>query len=691
MVDIATAAFTAPPAGSIEAADAIPRRVPVPVLRPALRLCKPSGVRLDAATRVVLAADRGGVGEVLAGRLRQRGMQVLGLEPSADREAVGVQLDAWLRDGGVHGVYWLPALDDEGPLTAMDAQAWREAVRTRAKNLAETLRRVYDHGPFLVVATRLGGRHGYDPAGALCPLGGAVTGCAKAYKGERPDALVKAVDFAAGGEAAALADRLIGETLVDPGCVEVGGDDALRWAVGLQDQPAADGSPGLRLSGKSVYLITGAAGSIVSAIIADLAVHGGGGIFHLLDLTPAPDPDDDDLRAFGTNRAGLRAELIARARAAGQKATPVSIEQELARIERRAMAAAAISAVRAAGGQAHYHRVDLTDAAGVSAVVAGIAAAHGRIDVLIHAAGLQISRRLPDKPPSEHDFVFDVKSDGWFHLMHAIGDLPVAATVAFSSVAGRFGHLGQTDYTGANDLLCKLTSNLRRTRPGTRGIAVDWTAWAGIGMATRGSIPTQMAAMGIDMLAPEAGIATVRRELTAGGTRGEVVIGGVLGIMTSEFDDTGGLDLAQVDLGQVDLGQVDLGGGPPRLGRVTAMGLWSGLTVTTTLDPATLPSLNAHRIEAGPVPADVVDLFADVAALPVPARRVGAVSDLLVHEPISPHGHEPRRLVIRATFVPVDDALVARCELVSSRHPAGRPDPADTVHVTARVRLDTKD
>ena len=53
-------------------------------------------------------------------------------------------------------------------------------------------------GTFLISATRLGGQHGYDEAGAIAPLGGAVTGFTKAYKRERPDALVKAVDFEAG-------------------------------------------------------------------------------------------------------------------------------------------------------------------------------------------------------------------------------------------------------------------------------------------------------------------------------------------------------------------------------------------------------------------------------------------------------------------------------------------------------------
>jgi len=85
----------------------------------------------------------------------------------------------------------------------------------------------------------------------------------------------------------------------------------------------------------------------------------------------------------------------------------------------------------------------------------------------------KISRGLPAKEPREFDLVLDVKCDGWFGLVHALGDTPLRATVVFSSVAGRFGNAGQTDYAAANDLLCKVTSSLRRTWPGTRAIALD--------------------------------------------------------------------------------------------------------------------------------------------------------------------------------------------------------------------------
>ncbi len=355
------------------------------------------------------------------------------------------------------------------------------------------------------------------------------------------------------------------------------------------------------------------------------------------------------------------------------------VERELARLERLAAARSAIDAVRAAGGEAHYHSVDLTDGDAVARVVGDVAARHGRIDVLLHAAGLDISHALPDKEPREYDLVFGVKSDGWFNLMSAIGYLPLGATVAFSSVAGRFGNVGQTDYSAANDLLCKLASAMRTTRPDTRAIVVDWTAWAGIGMAARGSIPKVMELAGIEMLPPEVGIPTIRRELTAGATRGEVVVAGRLGMMAEERAEGGGIDPARFATGPTG----------PMVGRVTAMGVHGGLVVETTLDPAEQPFLGDHEIEGTPVLPGVmgIEAFAEVAALPLPGWRVVGVEDVEFLAPCKFYRHEPRTLEITATFRREDDQMVADCRLVGRRQLANQPDPQVTVHFTGRVRL----
>ncbi len=523
-----------PEVASLDAANRIPRRVPVPALRPPLAMCKSTGVVLGKGQRVILMPDKGGVADALTQLLQAKGVQVLRIDNAPDADALIDRLKTFLAAGPVDGVYWLPALDPEGDLRGMDPTAWHEAVRLRLKSLYTCMRTLYEHiaqsGRFLVSATRLGGQHGYDDAGAIAPLGGAVTGFTKTYKRERPETLVKAIDFELGCDGTNVAQLLVEETLRDPGAIEIGYKNGLRWTIGLEEQSAVDGRTALPLNQDTVFLITGAAGSIVSAITADLAA-ASGGTFYLLDVVPEPDPNNPDLKRFVSDKETLKRDLFARIQARGERATPALVEKELSALERAQAACSAIDAVRTAGGTPHYFSVNLTDTKAVSSVIEQVRQRSGRVDVLLHAAGLDRSRSLADKDPREFDLVFDVKCDGFFNLLHAIGDMPLSATVAFSSIAGRFGNPGQTDYSSANDLLCKITSSFRTTRPATRAIVIDWTAWGGIGMATRGSIPKVMELAGIDMLPPEAGVPLIRRELTAGGTRGEVVVAQRLGVL----------------------------------------------------------------------------------------------------------------------------------------------------------------
>ena len=670
-----------PTLANFEAADRIPRRVPLPVVRPPLTMCKTTGVKLEQGRRVVVMSDKGGVSPALSERLKKRGIEPLSIDGAPDADKLTAQLQGWLGAGPIHGVYWLPALDCEDRLTEMDTATWHEAVRVCVKLLYATMRILYEQvakpGTFLVTATRLGGQHGYDEPGAVAPLGGAVVGFAKAYKRERTEALIKAVDFEKERKAEEVADLLIEETLRDPGAVEIGYTGELRCAIGLEEQPATDGQPGLPLNKKTVFVITGAAGSIVSAITADLAA-ASGGIFYLLDLVPEPDPDNPDLTRFVSDKEALKRELFARIQARGERATPAMVERELAALERAQAAQSAIEAVRAAGGTAHYFSVNLTDAEGVANIIDHIREAHGHIDVLLHAAGIDRSHLLPDKDPQEFNLVFDVKGEGFFNLLHSIGDMPLAATVAFSSVAGRFGNLGQTDYSSANDLLCKITSNFRTTRPETRGIVIDWTAWGRIGMATRGSIPKIMEAVGIDMLPPEAGIPVTRRELIAGATRGEVVIGQRLGVLLNEWDASGGVETGQAP---------SLPG--PMVGTIASLGLYSPLTIETILDPKVQPFLHDHQIEGMAVLPGVmgIEAFAEAAAQMLPGWHVEAIEDVNFLAPFKFYRNEPRTMTIESSIHPRKDVFIADCKLIGRRPLPNQSDPQVTVHFTGRVRL----
>ena len=343
-------------------------------------------------------ADKGGVGKSLVSLLKAKNINVIELDSSLSAEDLEKHLSQLNSRKVVKGVYWLAALDNEADFSKMDYKAWREENRIRIKLLYTTMRTLYDSNPFLVSATRLGGHFGYDDKGSVAPLGGAVCGFTKTYKREKSNILSKVIDFEASKKTKALAEIILNETLFDPGAVEIGYKHDHRWTIGLEEKSLKQDSKGMKLSKDSVFVITGAAGSIVSAIISDLAENSAG-IFYLLDLTEKPDPNNADIQRFASDKENLKLYIFNRLKESGERATPTMVEKELAKIERMQSALVAIQEIEKAGGQANYFSVNLLDNKAVGNIVKDIRKKHKKIDVLIHAGGLEISRSLPDKNP----------------------------------------------------------------------------------------------------------------------------------------------------------------------------------------------------------------------------------------------------------------------------------------------------
>ena len=110
-----------------------------------------------------------------------------------------------------------------------------------------------------------------------------------------------------------------------------------------------------------MFVVTGAAGSIVAAITADLA-RPRAATFHLLDLAPRPEAGDPDVARLATDRDGLKLEIAGRLRAA-RRADAEARRARTGAHRASAAALAAIEAIERAGGTAHWHAVDLTDPA----------------------------------------------------------------------------------------------------------------------------------------------------------------------------------------------------------------------------------------------------------------------------------------------------------------------------------------
>ncbi len=645
----------------------IKRRVPTPVLRPRLDLCHPTGVTLEAGQRVLVIGDGGKVMAALTRRLKARKVEVLALEASGLNKA-GERIAAWLQDGPIHGVYHLAALDIEPPLAEMTAEEWQQAMECRLYSLYHVLRALPER-VFLLCATRCGGVFGYQPEGAAAPFGGLVGGFAKAIAMERPQALVKVVDFAPEASAAQVATCLIQETLFDPLVTEVGWVGEQRYTIVNRLTPLG-AIANLTLDSSSVFLVSGGSGGITGRVVLDLARQTKAR-FYLVGIEPVPDPNDADLRSLRCDREAFRRELMARLVAQGEKVTPVQLENRLVALDRMAALLDVMENIRALGAQVTYMTADVTRAEDVDRVVEAVVQAEGRVDVLVHAAGIERSHKLEHKPFEEFRLTVSIKADGFFHLFKALEarqQLP-RAVVFFTSIAGRFGNTGQTDYAAANDFLARLASAMRRQYPQLKAIALDWGPWGEVGMASRGSIPELMKRAGVEMIPPDEAAPMVYRELVYA-PAGEAVLCGALGLLEKSWPADGGLDLEKANATLTE-------GNPPHvmLGRVTGLDLHEGVILETGLDPASEPFLRDHAMDGTPLLPGVMGIegfsvaaqhIATTLAAQKGALHVVQLEDIEFLTPFKFYRNQPRRLIWKAQTVKEADGLIAYVTLEST-------------------------
>ncbi|MCC7152125.1 MAG: SDR family oxidoreductase [Rubrivivax sp.] len=126
----------------------------------------------------------------------------------------------------------------------------------------------------------------------------------------------------------------------------------------------------------------------------------------------------------------------------------------------------AAAELRAAGHQAAYLGVDMTDDASIAAFADALKATHGAADILVNAAGWGRTAPFWEGTPDFWSKVIALNFVGPMSLTKAL--LPAmmersqGKIVNVSSDAGRVGSLGETVYAGAKGGLIAFTKSLAR-------------------------------------------------------------------------------------------------------------------------------------------------------------------------------------------------------------------------------------
>jgi acyl transferase domain-containing protein/NAD(P)H-dependent flavin oxidoreductase YrpB (nitropropane dioxygenase family) len=456
----------------------------------------PAAVTSDASLagrQVTIVGDGVGIALELSVLLERRGVDVRLLSPDQPIEVTGTD-----------ALIYLAALD-----------------RGRASLLPDgfaTIRDAIVGGVGqLIVVTGSGGRFGraHKPNGVA---GVGLPGLVRTIAREFPDRLVRAVDVDPKEEPVHIAGYLLTELLTPDAPAAVGYAAGERVTLQLAAAPLDPaGACELKLGSGSVVLLTGGARGITAQVAIGLA-RAGADHLELVGRTPAPVGDEDPMTAAATDRMALRRVL---AQPGGR--TPAQIEAATSQILSHREIRATLAQLSGLAGSVRYSAVDVRNPEAMSALVEGVYHRHGRLDGIVHGAGVLADRLLADKSPEEFARVWATKVDGARALASAIRD-DLGFLVLFGSVSGVFGNRGQVDYAAANDALDTL-ARIWAARTRVRVVSVDWGPWAapddGTGMVST-EVEREYARRGIGLIEPDDGVACLLAEL-AGGTDPQVM------------------------------------------------------------------------------------------------------------------------------------------------------------------------
>ncbi|HRI17212.1 MAG TPA: SDR family NAD(P)-dependent oxidoreductase, partial [Burkholderiaceae bacterium] len=417
------------------------------------------------------------------------------------------------------GLVHLGALD--GAVLDLDTGIadWRAALLASEKSSFLLLRELasrLDVRAHVLVATGLGGRFGRDATHPALTLQGGSPGLLKSLQEERPELRAKAVDVDPAQGSDAIAATLLGELELDGGRIEVGYPGGVRTVfrtVAAMAEPA-DRSQVLKLDGL-VVLATGGARGVTAEALRELARPGN--TLVLTGRSELPDQEGAELASLA-NADALRQYFIAQVRGGQLKLTPAQIGRRVQQLLALREMRANIADFRAAGAQVEYRAIDVTDEAAMAGLLGDLYARYGRIDGVVHGAGVIEDKLLAEKPSESWSRVVETKVFGLLLLARHLRPESLRFLTVFSSVAGRYGNSGQSDYAAANELMNRLCSQLCARWGGRVNIhALCWGPWGptqhGAGMVTA-ETEAKFAAKGVTLVSARLGRELLAAELS---------------------------------------------------------------------------------------------------------------------------------------------------------------------------------
>jgi NAD(P)-dependent dehydrogenase (short-subunit alcohol dehydrogenase family) len=511
--------------------------------------------------------------------------------------------------------------------------------------------------------------HGVAAGNALHPYTGLVSGFVRSLSRELPLAVCKQVNTPAAGlaDALPLLEAELGQGK-PPAPLEISYMDGRRHVSALVElqQPAA-GEP-LLGPGSVVVAVGGARG--ITAVLSEALLRRFGCTLVVLGRTdPAAVPadllalDDDAFEKF-------EPEFYRRELARGQGARMPELKRRYDSFRSAREAAANLRLLQSLPGKVKYLRADVTDGSAVDAALGQVAAEFGRLDLVLHGAGIQTSKVLASKKLEEFRAILTTKLGGLGNLLRACRRHFPNRRIHFHPITSAFsqiGNAGQQDYGAANVAMDRAAGHIAAGPGPWDASSLGWLGWFRVGM-TRGSEYATLAVLRRLRPIPRAEGAALFTAFLSGRP------------VTPTLHLMSDLEAAAF---QFTVRSAEVAPPPPARA--------SSLERTWTLAPATHPFLRDHQLNGVPTMpgAYAVELAVRTVLGLRPGMHVKHLADVSIERFIKFPQERPFELRAVAEVVEEDAASArVRMRFVSDFvHANGRVLQKDNVHFSAEFLL----
>ncbi|MCH2045003.1 MAG: SDR family NAD(P)-dependent oxidoreductase [Saprospiraceae bacterium] len=430
-----------------------------------------------------------------------------------------------------HFIHLHPAFKFQNGRFTQHFNTEKEIIQTvflLAKHLQANLNELgqTERTSFLTV-TQLDGKLGLAKQGDVSILGGGLNGLTKCLNLEWSPVYCRAVDIAPTFDSDQKAASILQE-LYDPNrsVLEVGLHQEGRTTLAAKEVALQENSPiKTTITKDSVFLVSGGAKGITAKCVIEMAK-----TFQCKFILLGRSKNDFILPTYaqnGISEAALKAQIMNALKAKGEKPSLSKVKSIYKNIVAKKEIDQTLNSIQTYGAEAVYLQADVTQLHAIHPQLNAITQKWGKITGIIHGAGRLADKYIQDKTAQDFHNVLSVKLDGLLNLLQVVDIHNLDHLVLFSSVAGFYGNVGQTDYAIANEILNKAAQLFKTNHPNTQVSSINWGAWDS-GMVSD-ALKKKFEAMGVRLVNTDGGPALLVNEMNVDyANQAQVILGGTL-------------------------------------------------------------------------------------------------------------------------------------------------------------------